>query len=40
MTPIGGGRQKLGNILINGSIGTINAPHIDLTGTLSVQGNA
>jgi len=40
MTPVGGGRQTLGNILINGSIGTINAPNIDLSGTLSVQGSA
>ena len=40
MTPLGGGQQSLGNILINGSIGTINAPNINLTGTLSVQGSA
>jgi hypothetical protein len=35
-----GGRATLGSGLINGSIGTINAPTADLVGTFSVQGAA
>ena len=35
----GSARPSLGNCLINGPIGTINAPNVDLAGTFSVQGN-
>jgi hypothetical protein len=35
-----GGRATLGTCLINGSIGTINAPTSDLVGTFSIQGTA
>src|SRR5262249_13044916 len=33
-----GGRATLGNALVLGSIGSINAPTADLVGTFSVQG--
>jgi hypothetical protein len=36
----GSARPTLGNCLINGPIGTINAPNLDLVGTFSVQGKA
>jgi hypothetical protein len=36
----GSARPTLGNCLINGPIGTINAPNVDLVGTFSVQGKA
>ena len=35
-----GGRATLGNCLVLGPIGTINAPTADLVGTFSVQGSA
>ncbi|HEY8748441.1 MAG TPA: sialidase family protein [Tepidisphaeraceae bacterium] len=36
----GTGRVTLGSVLINGTIGTINAPTADLAGTFSIQGAA
>jgi hypothetical protein len=36
----GSARPTLGNSLINGPIGTISAPNVDLAGTFSVQGTA
>jgi hypothetical protein len=36
----GTGRVTLGTVLINGSIGSINAPTVDLAGTFSIQGAA
>jgi hypothetical protein len=36
----GSSRPTLGNCLINGPIGTINAANVDLVGTFSVQGKA
>ena len=35
-----GGRATLGNVLIHGTIGSINAPTADLVGTFSIQGGA